>query len=87
MPGGDRVRHDTTNGYRAGELQAVWVPAKPGCLSRRFDELGYAHGDGHYPQLMKKLAVTDVLVLDDWGLAKLTAPQRRDLLEVLDEHT
>ena len=54
-------------------------------LSRLFDELGYAHGDGRYPKVMKKLARTDVLVLDDWGLAKLTAPQRRDLLEILDD--
>ena len=54
-------------------------------LSRLFDELSYAHADGRYPQLMKKLARTDVIVFDDWGLAKLTAPQRRDLLEVLDD--
>jgi DNA replication protein DnaC len=54
-------------------------------LSRLFDELSYAHADGRYPQLMKKLARTDVLLLDDWGLAKLTAPQRRDLLELLDD--
>ncbi len=54
-------------------------------LSRLFDELSYAHADGRYPQLMKKLARTDVIVLDDWGLAKLTAAQRRDLLEVLDD--
>ena len=54
-------------------------------LSRLLDELSYAHADGRYPLLMKKLARTDLLVLDDWGLAKLTAPQRRDLLEVLDD--
>ena len=54
-------------------------------LSRLFDELSYAHADGRYPQLMKKLARTDVIVLDDWGLAKLTAAQRRDLLEILDD--
>ncbi len=34
---------------------------------------------------MKKLAKTELLVLDDCGLAKLTAVQRRDLLEVLDD--
>ena len=28
---------------------------------------------------------TDVLLIDDWRLAKLTAAQRRDLLEVLDD--
>ena len=27
----------------------------------------------------------DLIVLDDWGLAKLTAEQRRDLLELLDD--
>ena len=54
-------------------------------LSRLFDDLSYAQGDGRYPQIMKKLARTDVLLIDDWGLTKLTAPQRRDLLEVLDD--
>ena len=54
-------------------------------LSRLFDELAYAHGDGRYPRVMKKLGRTDLLVLDDWGLNKLTAPQRRDLLEILEE--
>ena len=54
-------------------------------VSRLFDELSYAHADGRYPLLMKKLAGTDVLVIDDWGLTKLTAAQRRDLLEVLDD--
>ena len=34
---------------------------------------------------MKKLARTDVLVIDDWGLSKLTAPQRRELLDILDD--
>jgi len=54
-------------------------------VSRLFDELSYAHADGRQPQLRKKLARTDLLVLDDWGLAKLLAAQRRDLLEVLDD--
>lgn len=59
--------------------------AQYGRLSRLFDDLSYAHADGRYPSLMKKLARTDLLILDDWGLAKLTAAQRRDLLEVLDD--
>ena len=54
-------------------------------LSRLFDDLALAHGDGRHPQIMKKLARTDVLLIDDWGLAKLTAPQRRDLLDILDD--
>ena len=34
---------------------------------------------------MKKLARTDVIILDDWGLTKLTAPQRRELLDILED--
>ena len=51
----------------------------------RADELGYAHGDGRYRKLMKKLARTDVIILDDWGLTRLTAPQRRELLDILED--
>ena len=54
-------------------------------LSRLFDELGYAQGDGRYPKIMRKLARTDLVILDDWVLAKLTAPQRRYLLEILED--
>ena len=34
---------------------------------------------------MASLAKTDLIVLDDWGLATLNAEQRRDLLELLDD--
>ena len=34
---------------------------------------------------MKKLTKTRVLVLDDLGLAPMTAPERRDLLEVIED--
>ena len=27
----------------------------------------------------------EVLIIDDWGLAVLTAPERRDLLEILED--
>jgi DNA replication protein DnaC len=33
---------------------------------------------------MKRLAKTDLLVQDDWGLEPLTAAESRELLEVLD---
>jgi hypothetical protein len=32
------------------------------------------------------LAKIDLLVLDDWGLVRLNAEQRRDLLELLEDH-
>ena len=54
-------------------------------LPRLLQELPLAKGDGSYAKLLARLAKTDVLVLDDWGLAKLTAEQRRDLLEILED--
>ena len=54
-------------------------------LPRLFAELSLAHGDGRFPKLMTAFAKTDLIILDDWGLAKFTAEQRRDLLELLDE--
>jgi DNA replication protein DnaC len=54
-------------------------------LPRLFEELSLAHGDGRFPKLMAAFAKTDLLVLDDWGLSKLTAEQRRDLLELIDD--
>lgn len=54
-------------------------------LPRLFQELPIAKGDGRYPKLLAQLARTDLLVLDDWGLLKLSAEQRRDLLEILED--
>ncbi|HHX29042.1 MAG TPA: ATP-binding protein [Firmicutes bacterium] len=34
---------------------------------------------------MRKLAKSDVLILDDWGLGPLTAIESRELLEVLED--
>lgn len=52
---------------------------------RLFDELAIARGDGSYTTLLKRLAKTNVLVLDDFGLEALTAQHRKDLLELLDD--
>jgi len=54
-------------------------------LPRLFQELPLAKGDGSYSKLLHRLGKTDVLLLDDWGLATLTAEQRRDLLEILED--
>jgi len=49
------------------------------------EELTLAHGDGRFTKLMRGFAKTDLIILDDWGLAKFSAEQRRDLLELLDD--
>ncbi len=37
------------------------------------------------PQAAGPLAKVEILVIDDWGLARLTGENRRDLLEVQDD--
>lgn len=54
-------------------------------LPRLIEELQLARGDGRYLRLLKKLSRVDLLVLDDWGLARLTVPQQTDMLELLDD--
>jgi DNA replication protein DnaC len=54
-------------------------------LTRLLRDLMVAKGDGRYPRLLTQLAKVDVLILDDWGLMKLNAENRRDLLEVLED--
>lgn len=54
-------------------------------LTRLLRELTTAKGDGQYAKLLTNLAKVDVLILDDWGLMKLSAENRRDLLEVLED--
>ena len=55
--------------------------------SRLFHELHVARGDGSYTRVLARLAKTELLVIDDWGLAPLTSPERHDLLEVLEDRT
>ena len=53
--------------------------------SRLLESLGVAHADGRFGKLIAQLARTDLLILDDWGLEKMTQPQRNDLLEIMDD--
>lgn len=54
-------------------------------LTRLFQELDIGRADGRYAKLMRQFAKTDVLIMDEWGLAVLTDQHRRDLLEILDD--
>jgi DNA replication protein DnaC len=54
-------------------------------LPRFLQELPITKGDGRYGKLMTTLAKTDLVILDDWGLAPLSDENRRDLLELLDD--
>jgi len=54
-------------------------------FSRLLGQLALARADGSYVRLLDRLAKTQRLILDDFGLAPLTDPERRDLLEVLED--
>ena len=54
-------------------------------LPRLFADLDLAHGDGRFPRLFRSLVKADLLILDDWGPDRLTASQRRDLMEIVED--
>ena len=61
------------------------LPARYWRVPRLFEEIRTSHGDGSYLKLLKRLAKTPVLILDDWGLIALSSQDRADLLEILDD--
>ena len=54
-------------------------------VPRLFADLELAHGDGRFARLFRTLTKADLLILDDWGPDRLTASQRRDLMEIVED--
>jgi len=54
-------------------------------MPQLFQELAVARDAGTFERLFRKIARADVLILDDWGPDIMTASQRRDLMEIVDE--
>lgn len=52
---------------------------------RLLHELAVGRGDGSYTRLLARLAKLDLLAIDDWLLAPLKEPERRDLMEVIED--
>jgi DNA replication protein DnaC len=52
---------------------------------RLFTDLELAHGDGRFTRLFRTLTKVDLLILDDWGPDRLSANQRRDLMEIVED--
>ena len=48
-------------------------------------ELSIARADGRYAKLLAGLARTDLIILDDWGMATMADTERRDLYEILED--
>lgn len=50
-------------------------------------ELAVARVDGRYANLLNGIARTELIVLDDWGMASMADTERRDLYEILEDRT
>lgn len=54
-------------------------------LPRLLQDMALARADGTYPRVLSRLAKTDLLILDEWGMASFNDMQGRDLLELVDD--
>lgn len=54
-------------------------------VPRLAEDLRVLHGNGGFGRWLAAVARTDVLLLDDWGLAALDGPTRADLMVVIDD--
>jgi len=53
--------------------------------SRLYQEIAVARADGTYPKLMNKIAKAKVLIIDDFCITPMKDPERKDLLEVIED--
>ncbi len=60
-------------------------PAMYKRVPRLYQEIAIARADGSYPKLMNKLSKIKLLILDDFCITPMSDPERRDLLEVLED--
>jgi DNA replication protein DnaC len=99
LAGGDWIQHSQncliTGPTGVGKSYLACALAQKACRDgfrtlyfyapKLFRELSAGQADGSLPSLLKKLAKTQLLVIDDWGLEKATPLQYRDFLEILDD--
>lgn len=56
-------------------------------VPRLAEELRILHGAGTFGKWLLAMAKTDLLILDDWGLAALEPSARADLMEIIDDRS
>ena len=54
-------------------------------VPRLLHNLTLARADGSYVRELARMARTDLLILDDWGLAPMGEQERHDMLEVIED--
>ena len=50
-----------------------------------FRDLAMARADGSFRNLLARLSRIDVLLVDDWAMAPLSEPERRDFWEICED--
>lgn len=53
--------------------------------SRLLQAVSAARADGSHPALIRTLQKTELLLLDDWGIAPVQVEEARDLLDILED--
>ena len=88
----DDIEVDYRHGIKGGKpTKTEYCHFSSGCPAmfkrapRLYQELAIARADGSYPKLMNKLLKIKVLIIDDFCIASMSDPERRDLLEVLED--
>jgi len=54
-------------------------------VPRLLHSLTLARADGSYVRELARMARTDLLILDDWGLAPMGEQERHDMLEIIED--
>lgn len=54
-------------------------------MTRFFEDIKGAKVQGTYLKFLDKIAKTDLLILDDWGLERFSHDQRRDVMELVED--
>jgi DNA replication protein DnaC len=54
-------------------------------VPRLFTDLALARGDGRYARILRTLGSVQLLIIDDFGLSRVDADARHDLLEILEQ--
>jgi len=67
------------NACRQGYTVAYWN------MQKLMTKLKIARLEGNNISMFEKLAKTDVLIIDDWGLSKMDNQQQLDFLEIIED--
>lgn len=54
-------------------------------MNRLFEEIAMARIESRLPKLFERVAKTDLLILDDFGMKRLNAEQELDLMEIIED--